>query len=290
MKRILITGKNSYIGNSFEEWVSQWPEKYSVDKVSVRDNVWKSLDWSEYDVVMNVAGIAHIKETNSNVDNYYKINRNLAIELAEKAKKDKVKQFIQISTMSVFGSATGKISKHTEVNPNNNYGQSKLEADNYIANLNSDEFQASILRPPMVYGTSSPGNFMKLYNFIKKIKVFPKIENKRSMIYVDNLSECIKVLIDNELSGYFHPQNKRYVNTFELATAIAKSNGFKLTVLPNVFNWVSLFKSIFPTANKVFGDLYYDQEISGIYDKNNNILNYNMVDFEESVRTFINEA
>ncbi|NLI68717.1 MAG: NAD-dependent epimerase, partial [Bacilli bacterium] len=59
MKRILITGKNSYVGNSFAEWVSQYPDKYEVDKISLRTDDWKKKDFSKYDVVLHVAGIAH---------------------------------------------------------------------------------------------------------------------------------------------------------------------------------------------------------------------------------------
>ena len=283
MKRILVTGKNSYIGNSFAAWIDQWPEKYQVEKVSMRNDAWKKMNWQEYDVVLNVAGIAHIKESPKNEDYYYQINRDLAIEIAEKAKKDQVSQFIQISSMSVFGAVTGKISEHTDVEPVNSYGESKLEADNYIMNLSTKKFQVSILRPPMVYGPASPGNFVKLYNFINKYQIFPKIENKRSMIYIDNLSECLKVIIDNELNGYFYPQNNEYINTFKLASTIAKLNKFNLKILPNIFNWISLLKKLIPAAEKVFGDLYYEQKISDIYDEKRNQLNYNIVDFEKSI-------
>src|SRR5690554_6259245 len=76
MKNILITGKNSYIGTSLENWLMRELDKYKVDTVDMKDGSWKEKDFGSYDVVFHVAGIAHIKETNDNQDLYYKVNRD----------------------------------------------------------------------------------------------------------------------------------------------------------------------------------------------------------------------
>ena len=60
MKKILITGKNSYVGKSFEKWLGNYPDRYSIDSISLRNDSWKEKDFSEYDVVFHVAGIAHV--------------------------------------------------------------------------------------------------------------------------------------------------------------------------------------------------------------------------------------
>src|SRR5699024_6813159 len=231
MKNILITGVNSYIGNKFEEWVSQWSDEYNISKISLKSDEWKTMDWTEFDVILHVAGIAHRKETEENEKLYYEVNRDLAIKLAEKAKKEKVQHFIQLSTMSVFGKTTGIITKDTPTNPTNHYGRSKLEADNKLTDLRSSNFIVSVIRPPMVYGSECPGNYQKLSNFIKKIRVFPNISNKRSMIYISNLTECIKQIIDNQLSGIFYPQNDEYINTYNLALQVSKENNIKLMTI-----------------------------------------------------------
>lgn len=62
MKKILITGANSYIGTSFEKWLSQWLDDYKVDTFDMIDGTWKEKDFSQYDTVFHVAGIVHIKE------------------------------------------------------------------------------------------------------------------------------------------------------------------------------------------------------------------------------------
>ena len=111
MKKILITGANSYIGTSFEKWVSRYPDKYSVDTIDMEDNNWKEKSFKGYDVVFHVAGIAHIKETRKNAELYYKVNRDLAFNVAQKAKNDGIKQFVFLSSMSVYGIENGVIDK-----------------------------------------------------------------------------------------------------------------------------------------------------------------------------------
>src|SRR5699024_2301265 len=256
MKRILITGVNSYVGNSFAEWVSDSPESYSVTKISLRDETWKEQDFSEFDVVLHVAGIAHKKETKKNADLYYKVNRDLTFEIAKKAKAEGVKQFIFLSSMSVYGMNKGTIHKYTPVKPKSNYGKSKWEAEKNIETLNNDNFKIAIIRPPMIYGKGCKGNYQRLRKIALKTPVFPDISNKRSMIFIDNLSEFIKYVTDNiGESIYFH-QNIEYVNTSNLVKNIAKVHE-KRILLTKLFNPLlkKLNESVF---NKVFGDLIYE--------------------------------
>ena len=228
MKKILITGANSYIGTSFEKWVGQWPDKYSVDTVDMKDGSWKKKDFSQYDVVFHVAGIAHIKETKENQGLYYKVNRDLAYETAKKAKADGVKQFIFLSSMSVYGIETGVISKDTPLRPNSAYGKSKVEAEELISGLASDVFKVATLRPPMVYGKGCKGNYQRLAKLAVKTPIFPDIDNKRSMVYIDNLCEFVRLLIDDCGAGLYFPQNDEYVKTSEMVKLIAEAHGKKI--------------------------------------------------------------
>ena len=166
MKRILITGANSYIGASFETYIKQWDEEYSVDTVDMIDDAWREKDFGAYDVVFHVAGIAHKKETKDNAQLYYKVNRDLAFETAAKAKTDGVKQFIFLSSMSVYGMVTGVVAKDTVPCPKSNYGKSKLQAEEYINRLGSEKFKVCTLRPPMVYGKDCKGNFQTIVKVI----------------------------------------------------------------------------------------------------------------------------
>ena len=168
-------------------------------------------------------------------DLYFRVNRDLAYEVAKKAKKEGVSQFIFLSSMSVYGMETGVITRDTVPQPKSLYGKSKLEAEKLIEHLNDQTYKVAILRPPMVYGKGCKGNYPKLAKLAKITPLFPDIDNKRSMIYVDNLSKFLKVIIDDNQSGLFFPQNNEYVKTSELVKLIAKYNNKKIR-LTKLFN------------------------------------------------------
>ena len=260
IKNILITGKNSYIGTSLENWLMREPDQYKVDTVDMKDGSWKEKDFSQYDVVFHVAGIAHIKETSDNQDLYYKVNRDLAYETAQKAKQDGLEQFIFLSSMSVYGIENGVIDMDTILKPNSAYGKSKIEAEDLINKLQDNSFTVATLRPPMVYGKGCRGNYPRLASLALKTPVFPKVENKRSMIYIDNLSEFVKQLIDNRSGGLFFPQNAEYVNTSEMVRLIAEAHEKKI-VMTKLFNPLLRLLNV-STVNKVFGDLVYEMSMS----------------------------
>lgn len=280
MKRVLITGKNSYIGTSLENWLMREPDKYYVDTVSTRDDIWRKKDFSEFDVVFHVAGIAHVSSDPKMEDLYYKVNRDLTIETAKKAKAEGVKQFIFMSSIIVYGdSSSGKriIDRDTIPTPSNFYGNSKLQAEEGIRGLESDKFKIVILRPPMIYGKGSKGNYPKLAKAAQKIPVFPDIDNERSMLHIDNLCEFIKVIIDHEETGLFFPQNTEYVKTSDLVKTIAEVHGKKIW-MTKLFNPVLSLMFGIGIVNKVFGNLVYEKSMSD-YDK----ANYRIRTFRESI-------
>ena len=222
MKKILITGVSSYIGSSFRAYLQQWPEKYQVDAISLRDSSWKQKDFSVYDTVLHAAGIVHQRETEENRRSYYKINRNLTIQVACKAKESGVYQFIFLSTMSVYGMDAGVITPKTKPVPTSHYGRSKLEAEKRLKAMSDGRFLISILRPPMVYGKDCKGNFQLLVRLIQRSPIFPNIQNQRSMISIGNLCSFLRFIIDNRQAGLFFPQNRCYMNTTVMAREISQ--------------------------------------------------------------------
>ena len=265
MKKVLITGKNSYIGNALENWLAKEPENYQVESIDMKDGSWKERDFSSYDVVFHVAGIAHVSTDPKMEELYYKVNRDLTIETAEKAKAEGVKQFIFMSSIIVYGDSSSSkrvIDRKTIPTPSNFYGNSKLQAEEGIKNLESDEFKIVILRPPMIYGKGSKGNYPLLAKFARCSPIFPNIINQRSMIHIDNLTQFIRVMIDYEENGIFFPQNKKYINTSDMVKIIAEVNGRKL-LLTSIFNpGLIILGKYLSVINKVFGSLVYDKSIS----------------------------
>ena len=257
MKKILITGANSYIGTSFEKYVSHWPDQYQVDKVSLVDGSWRQKDFSAYDVIFHVAGIAHIKETAENAHLYYEVNRDLAVETAKKGKADGVKQFVFLSSMSVYGMDEGAVSMETVPAPKSNYGKSKLQAEEGLKPLQDAGFAIAIMRPPMVYGDGCKGNYQSLVKFAKKLPFFPDYKNQRSMIHIDTLCAFVKNLIDESCSGLFLPQDEEYVCTCKMVQQIAKDMGKDMKLYKWMNPFVSLLKSCTTKGKKAFGNLYY---------------------------------
>lgn len=266
MKRILITGKNSFVGMGLIELLSQFPDNYTLEEISLRNDNWMDKNFSDFDVIFHVAGLAHQKETKSNKYKYYQINRDLAYQVAVKAKEDGVKQFIFLSSMSVYGIKKGTITKVTPTVPISHYGKSKLEAEMLISGLSSTNYNVSILRPPMIYGKGCKGNYPKLSKLALRVPLFPNIDNERSMLFINNLSIFVKNIIDNKNSGLFFPQNKEYINTTDLVKRInaAHRRNIYITTLFNPI--VKIFVKKIATFNKIFGNLKYDKNLMENYD------------------------
>lgn len=286
MKNILITGENSYIGTSLEVYVARnYGTGYHVDSLDMHDEVWKEYDFSKYDSLFHVVGIAHIDAGKLSAEKeklYYTVNTDLAIETAKKAKSEGVKQFIFMSSSIVYGSSApiGKdkvITKDTPVNPTNCYGDSKVQAEKGLLALADETFKVVILRPPMIYGKGCKGNYKFLSKIAQKFPIFPLVENKRSMLYVENLCEFVHLMIQNEEEGIFWPQNKEYSNTSEMVKMIAEAHGKRIILVPYC-TWLLKGMSFFTTIiDKAFGNLVYNCEMSEYKE------NYRVTDLRDSI-------
>ena len=271
MKKILITGANSYIGTSFEKYIREYyPEQYEIDTVDMIDGSWREKNFSGYDSVFHVAGIAHSDSGKISAEKeklYYSVNTNLTIETAKKAKTDGAKQFIFMSSAIVYGESApiGKdklITKDTPVSPANCYGDSKVQAEIGIRPLNDDNFKVVILRPPMIYGKGSKGNYPLLSKIAQKTPIFPYVKNERSMLYIENLCEFVRLMVENEENGTFWPQNEEYSNTSELVKMIAEAHDKRVRLVKG-FGWaLKLMSHVTPVVNKAFGSLRYDMRMS----------------------------
>ena len=271
MKRILITGANSYIGTSFERYIKEnYPDDYQIDTVDMIDGSWKQKNFAGYDSVFHVAGIAHSDNGNINEERaklYYAVNTDLTVETAKKAKADGAKQFIFMSSAIVYGESApiGKtkiITRETPVSPANCYGDSKVRAENGIRPLNDDCFRVVVLRPPMIYGKGSKGNYPLLAKIAVKTPIFPYVKNQRSMLYVENLCEFVRLMIENDEQGIFWPQNAEYSNTSELVKMIAAAHGKRIYLIKG-FTWIlKLMSRVARQINKAFGNFSYSEELS----------------------------
>ena len=271
MKKILVTGVNSYIGNSFRSYMeAEHTGEFLIDGISCRNGAWKEVDFSGYDSIFHVAGIAHAdsgKITPEREKQYYEVNCDLAAAVAEKAKREGVRQFIYMSSSIIYGNPTSlkdrkRIDRNTPPSPAGAYGESKLRGEQAVLPLNDASFRVVVLRPPMIYGKGSKGNYPVLAKLADKLPLFPKTDNQRSCLYIENLAEFVYLMIKNDESGIFFPQNREYFNTSELASMIAETHGKRLLIVPG-FQWMLQLLSHFtPLVLKAFGSIYYDQALS----------------------------
>lgn len=289
-EKILITGANSYIGVSFENYVHEhYNTELSIDTVDMVDGSWREKAFDEFDVVFHVAGIAHTDVGNVSEKikkKYYGINTDLAIETANKARNEGVKQFVFMSSAIVYGDSapygkTKRITRDTEPQPANFYGDSKWQADKRIRELENDKFKIAILRPPMIYGKGSKGNYLTLSKIAKKLPVFPNVDNERSMLYIENLCECLCQIMIRGCGGVFLPQNAEYARTSDIVKMINEVNEKKILV-SRAFNWVVVVAAYLPCkirdlTNKAFGNFSYDKELSE-YE-----FDYRVVDLKTSI-------
>ena len=278
-RKVLITGAGSYIGCSFKQYAQEYyPENFSIDELSLRDESWKEKNFSDYDVVYHVAGIAHAdvgKVLEKTKEKYYQINTDLSIAVAKKAKEEGVKCFVFMSSMIVYGDSApvGKkkiIDENTVPIPANFYGDSKLQADVAVRELADDKFKVIVLRPPMIYGRGSKGNYPLLAKLAKLSPIFPDVKNERSMLYIENLCEllCQTFLLKSfkRNTVVLIPQNKEWVSTTKMIKTIAKVNGniiyLSRFLVPFIYILQYIPGTVGKMAHKSFGNYCYKKNLS----------------------------
>ncbi len=285
MKKVLIVGAGSFVGEAVHEWLMQkHPGLYEVDVAEARNGEWKKTDFSQYDVVYQVAGIAHvIKETPEMEELFFSVNAEMSYEIASAAKTAGVKQYIFMSTKGVYPSFVPVIDQNTPTGPVKLYGKSKLAGEQKLLPLASESFRVSVVRCPSVYGAHAPGSYLKLLKKVKKLLVFPAYKNRRSMIYIDNLCEFIHLTMERELHGILVAQDAEYMSTSDIVRVGARVKGKK--ILFDYLSWplIALLVKLTYKFRKPFGSTVFVHDFS-IPDRD-----YYVCGFEEAVRKTIEE-
>ena len=294
VKKVLITGAGSYIGETFSSYTSTHYPSLSISAIDMLDGSWKKADFSPYDIIYHVAGIAHADVGNvdeATKEKYYKVNTDLAVEVARKCKSEGVKEFIFMSSMIVYGDSAPfgvkkVVNEHTVPHPANFYGDSKLQADVAVRDLADDKFKVVVLRPPMIYGKGSKGNYPTLTKLAKKLPVFPDVDNERSMLHIDNLCEFLCQIMLVEFTTpevVLIPQNAEWTKTSEMVREIGEVCGKRIRIVgilnPAVWLGSKVPGKIGGLVNKAFGNSCYAHEVS-VYEG----IDYQKVDLKESIR------
>lgn len=284
MPKVIITGKNGFLSCALKEHL-QGDTNFEALQISVKGNDWENLSFEGVDAIIHTAAIFNVSEKKVPYSEFERINVDLTRRIAQKAKAQNVGQFIFISSMASMTGTLPSLSKDLVLNssspmcPISKYGKSKLEAEQALSKIADKNFKVAIIRPPVIYGKNCKGNYVLLKKLALKLGIFPNLENKKSMIYVENLCELIKLILQNKSDGVFLPQNKELVSVKDMVAKIAETNGKKVFFSNLMALAIKPAAKISAKFSKAFGSLYYEESASNYFDGK-----YQIVDFDESIR------
>jgi UDP-glucose 4-epimerase len=264
VKRVLITGPNSYLSSNLAKYMEKKPEKYIVDLISVKEDKWKHCNFSNYDIIIHAAGLVHQKEKPGDERAYFKINKELTLDIADKAIISNVQKFIFISSMAVYG-LEGELSKNilinhkTPPNPKTFYAKSKYEAELELTKLVNKSFKLLIVRPPMIYGPNCPGNYQKLIKLAKYLRVIPDLRNKRSALHIDRLCVLMDSYLENEVYGVVLPQDSVYMDTTKVILDYRSSMNQKTYLSKTLGLIIKTILRNLVQVRKIYGNLTYEK-------------------------------
>jgi len=277
-KNILLTGASGFIGTYFQK---EYGEKYNIQTFSFLNDNLDLLDLSNIDTIIHLSALVH-QMGGASKEEYHKVNVENTEKLAKKAKSSGVKHFIFMSSIKVYGEETDDVySETTPCHPQDEYGISKLNAENILKEIEDNNFIVSIVRTPIVYGEGVKANILSLVNIVKRVPILPfyNTSNKRSMVYIGNLSALLDAIIIKKLSGIFLASDDKSLSTSEFIQLIAKVNNTKMVLIPIPF-FKFLLKVLKPSHYK---RLYKSLEVDNEYTKR--ILDFkNLYSIEDGIK------
>lgn len=256
---IVITGSSGFIGTNF---IKMSPN-FIIKEVDLLTTQIEMIDFSGIDSILHLAALVH-QMKGAPEDLYFKVNRDLAFNVAQRAKEYGVKHFVLMSTGKVYGESSKEtylFNEESPCNPLDPYGISKLEAEQLIKGLEDENFKVAIIRSPLVYGSGVKANMFNLIKLVDKIAILPfgGINNFRSVVYIGNLVALLQHIINNQVSGIFIAGDKSPISTTELVKLIGKGLGKKRRLI-KVPKWILKIASYIKPAfvDRLFGSLVLD--------------------------------
>jgi len=171
-----------------------------------------SKEVKKTDVLIHCAALVHKKSSDLSRENYFRVNYEGTKNLLNFLDKDRLKQIVFLSTVSVYGDISNGVvpDEGTQTTPRDFYGESKLAAENTIKEF-SEKYKIpyTIFRLAPVYGEGFLLNINKRI-YLPKQLAFYRIgsgEQRLSLLSVENVVDVVLNCIMNEMFFY---------NTFNL--------------------------------------------------------------------------
>lgn len=283
--KVLLTGSTGFVGSVIIEqfkssdfqlcplvrYIKDDSPQNAIKIGDIDVNTDYSGALSDVDVVIHVAARAHIMsdESSDPLAEYRKVNVEGSENLARQAAAVGVKRFVFISSVKVSGESTTAKSQYSELMrpaPEDAYGQSKYEAEEVLKQVAVDTgMEVVIIRPPLVYGAGVKANFLSLLK-LSSLSIplpFGAVNNKRSMIYVENLVDFIIRCIDhpNAANQTFLVSDGEDLSLKSLITYIRKAMGKSPLLLPvpiGLFKLAGKLTGKSGVVDRLVGDLQVD--------------------------------
>ena len=221
---IIITGASGFVGQNLKPYLQD--VAFKVNALSLREE-WQLP--ANTDIVIHLAGKAHDTSNTSFSDEYFKVNRDLTIQLFDEFLKSNARDFFYFSSVKAAADTVeGVLTEDVSPKPITTYGQSKIEAEEYLlAQKLPENKRLFIIRPCMIHGPGNKGNLNLLYKVVEKGMPWPlaSFENKRSFLSINNLSYLVLQMITNKqlASGIYNFADDETLSTNELVTLISKT-------------------------------------------------------------------
>ena len=135
----------------------------------------------------------------------------------------------------------------------------------------------------MIYGAGCKGNYNGMRSIALKAPCFPDFKNARSVLYIGNLCEFVRLLIEDGKGGTYWPQNAERVKTSDFIREIAAVHGKRIWISTGL-NWLVPIGAHVPgkvkgLVNKAFGSLAVDPKLSRSFG-----VKYQIYSFKESIK------
>ncbi|WP_407533729.1 NAD-dependent epimerase/dehydratase family protein [Elizabethkingia miricola] len=225
--KIVVTGASGFVGQNLSKYLQEQGE--TITPISLREKDWKYKIFNSTSTIIHLAGKAHDTSNISDPDEYYKVNRDLTINLFNEFLNSDVEKFFYFSSVKAAADSTDEVlMENVAANPTTHYGKSKIEAENYILSQNLPEGKkVYIIRPCMIHGPGNKGNLNLLYKIVEKGIPWPlaTFHNQRSFLGIDNLNYLIYEMLkkDDVESGIYNFADDEALSTNELIEVISES-------------------------------------------------------------------